>query len=345
MITSIDNYNLYNLNTFRINAICDKFIEYTSADDLYTIKDIISQPNIKFHNIGMGSNVLFSGNYPGIILHSNILDCSSKTLIDGTTLVRAGAGIEMDSLIDNVSTNGLWGLENLSGIPGTVGASAVQNIGAYGVEACDVIFEVECFDIEKNIFIKLSNAECRFGYRNSLFKQPEFKNRYIVTYVTYHVTSNGSAKIGYGSLANEFDSAPQSPREVRDTIIRVRNNKLPLVEEYGSAGSFFKNPIVNASKYLAVENAVKIKFGENTIIPSYKLSNGEIKIPAAWLIEKCNLNGKAIGGAEVWQKQPLVIVNKTGKATSQSIIALKDFIISEVNNTFGIQLQPEVDIL
>ncbi len=337
MITTLNDIDLRSLNTFRISANCSKFIEYTSVDDIPAIAASLSDDN-SFLNIGAGSNLLFMSDFAGTILHSKILDVSMACAENGSILVKAGSGITMDALIEQCAASGIWGLENLSGIPGEVGAAAVQNVGAYGVEVCDVIETVECYDIAERRFVVFKSSQCDYGYRHSMFKLKENKNRYIISSVTFRLTTNHSPQIGYGSLKNEFegmDVASLTPRDVRDAIIRVRNSKLPLVEEVGSAGSFFKNPVVPMDTFHELQNS-------NPDIPYY-MTKGGVKIPAAWLIDKCGLKGFEHGGAAVWHKQPLVIVNLSGNATSSDVIELENIIIEKVKSQFGVVLSPEVE--
>ena len=244
----------------------------------------------------------------------------------------------MDELIEQCATSGIWGLENLSGIPGEVGAAAVQNVGAYGVEACDLIEEVECYDITEHRFVSFKMVECGYAYRHSMFKLPQNKYRYIISAVTFRLTSNRTPRIEYGSLKNEFvdsDISTLSPLDIRKAIIRVRNSKLPLVEEVGSAGSFFKNPIV------PIEVLETIQCSDATV-PHYLTENG-VKIPAAWLIDKCGLKGYEHGGAAVWHKQPLVIVNLSGNASATDIVELENIIIEKVRSKYRVELSPEVE--
>lgn len=337
MITTLNDIDLRPLNTFRISANCSEFIEYTSADDIpYIVSQF--QNDTKFLNIGAGSNILFTSNFNGTILHSKILDCTMSCREDGTIFVKAGSGITMDDLIEKCANSGLWGLENLSGIPGEVGAAAVQNVGAYGVEACNLIQCIDCYDIKEKKFVSIPVSDCEYAYRHSMFKLPENKSRYIISFVTFCLTSKHSPKIEYGSLINEFEDVEYafiSPSDVRNAVIRVRNSKLPLVEEFGSAGSFFKNPIINTDVF----NSIKETY---PTVPHYIVENG-VKIPAAWLIDQCGLKGFKHGGAAVWFKQPLVIVNQTGHAKASDIIELEDIIIDKVNKKFGVVLSPEVE--
>ncbi len=298
-------------NTFGINVKAKRFIEYYSLDEL---RDVLqANRNEQILHIGQGSNLLFTKDFDGIILHSGM---ARARFIDDET-VEAQNGLRLDDLIAQLTDMGYSGMEKLSLIPGEVGASAVQNVGAYGVEAKDVIVRVHTIDIqtlEERVF---TNEECRFGYRDSAFKH-ELKGKYIVTSVVYHVTPGEAAK-------------------TRLEIIETRKAKLPSVGEVGSAGSFFMNPFVPEEK----ANALLKQYPE---MPNFPSPQG-VKIPAAWLIEQCGLKGKTLGGAQVWPKQPLVIVNATGNAAPSDIIALAKLVSDSVLEKFGISISPEVNYI
>lgn len=340
MISELHDINIRPFNSFRIDAKCDRWIEYTTPDDLPVILN--SLDGKPFINIGAGSNMLFTEDFHGAILHSMILDMDMMPEQDKSIRVKAGAGITFDTLIEQLATAGIWGAENLSGIPGEVGAAAVQNVGAYGVEACDIISHVNCYDTVERRFLKINVDHCDYGYRHSMFKSPENKNRYIITSVEFCLTTLPSPKLDYGSIRKSFESEPTSPMEIRSEIIRIRNQKLPDVAEIGSAGSFFKNPIVDAETFQCIENAAKNKFGDETHVPHYDMGD-HVKIPAAWLIDKCGLKGHRIGGAAVWDNQPLVIVNISGHASAKDILDLEYHITDCVESEFGIRLYPEVE--
>lgn len=305
------NISLLPYNTFGIDVKAKRFIEYTSLDEL---RDVLkANKGEQTLHIGQGSNLLFTKDFDGIILHSGM--ARARFLDDET--VEAQNGLRLDDLIAQLTDMGYSGMEKLSLIPGEVGASAVQNVGAYGVEAKDVIIRVNTLDtqtLEERVF---TNEECRFGYRDSAFKH-ELKGRYIVTSVVYHVTPGEAAK-------------------TREEIIQTRMSKLPTVGEVGSAGSFFMNPFVPEEK----ANALLKLYPE---MPHFPSPQG-VKIPAAWLIEQCGLKGKTLGGAQVWPKQPLVIVNATGNAAPSDIIALAKLVSDSVLEKFGISISPEVNYI
>lgn len=337
MVTALENINLRPYNTFRMDAMCRLFVEYTSLDDIPMIVSRYCSDS-DFLCIGGGSNLLFVSDFAGVVLHSKILDVAMRHDGSDKVYLKAGSGVVMDELIVNCAQSGIWGLENLSGIPGEVGAAAVQNVGAYGVEVGDLIHKVECYDIQEGKFKTLTREECGYGYRQSMFKLPENKYRYIISAVEFELSVTPCPQIGYGSIASEFGGKSMSNVsliDIRNAIIRIRNSKLPIVEEIGSAGSFFKNPIVSEEIFLRIKKT----YGD---VPHYKTETG-IKIPAAWLIDTCGLKGISFGEAAIWEKQPLVIVNKSGKAKAVDIIGLEKIIIETVQDRFGILLHPEVE--
>lgn len=335
MIKRIDNYDLSAQNTFRMRVSCACYIEYDSAADLGTIDfDSLPKPIL---SIGEGSNLLFTKDFEGTVLCSKIKYIKYFDVGADTVPLAVGAGVKWDYLVLKTCEDKLWGAENLSLIPGTVGAAAVQNIGAYGVEAKDIIAGVTCFDILKKEKTAFKTPECRYGYRESIFKTPEFKERYIITGVLFRLSREAAPKTEYGALKSVFEgAAPTDPMQVREAVIKIREAKLPSVELVGSAGSFFKNPVVSPLQFTKI-----IEGYEN--VPHYIQTGGFIKVPAAWMIEQCGLKGASVGGAQVYEKQPLVIINKDDKATPQDVLALEKKVIDEVKNRFGVELTPEVE--
>ncbi|MGN1226066.1 MAG: UDP-N-acetylmuramate dehydrogenase [Candidatus Cryptobacteroides sp.] len=334
MIKKEFNYSLSAQNTFRMKVSCACYIEYDSIEELKKIDfDNLPQPLI---SIGEASNILFTGDFKGTVLRSRIEYIKYFDVGADTVPLAVGAGVKWDDLVKKCCEDKLWGAENLSLIPGTVGAAAVQNIGAYGVEAKDIIAGVTCFDLKSREKTAFKVQECNYGYRDSIFKQEEFKGRYIITGVLFRLSRVACPKIEYGALKSAFSQTPSEPMQVREEIIRIRNSKLPAVEEIGSAGSFFKNPVVSPLKF------AQICEGYQTV-PHYLLPGGFVKIPAAWLIEQCGLKGASVGGAAVYDKQPLVLVNRSGEAKAEEILALEKKITDGVQEKFGIVLQPEVE--
>ena len=300
----------------------------------------------RLKHIGGGSNLLFTGDFPGTVLHSAIRHIDVISDSDDEVLVRVGAGVEFDKLCEWAAGRSLWGPENLSHIPGEAGAAAVQNIGAYGVEAKDIIREVRAFDLVSRKFLTFSVEECNYGYRDSFFKSPEGKDRYIITGIVFAFRRNGSPILEYGNLRETLLSRCPcpTPSDVRETIISIRRTKRPEVSEVGSAGSFFKNPVVSREVF---GNVVRISGRDEASVPHYPVPvpGGEpwVKIPAAWLIDQCGWKGAVRGGAGVWPSQPLVIINASGDASPEEILALEECIRMSVSDRFGIVLSPEVE--
>ena len=343
-MTTKENISLLPYNTFGLDAKARLFIEYYSLDELRQV--LKEHKGEQILHIGQGSNLLFTRDFNGVILHSGM--ARARFLDDET--VEAQNGLRLDDLIAQLTDMGYCGLEKLSLIPGEVGASAVQNVGAYGVEAKDVIERVYTMNVETLEERIFSNAECRFGYRDSIFKH-ELKGRYIVTSVVYKVKPGEASK-------------------TREEIIQTRMAKLPTVGEVGSAGSFFMNPFIPEEQANALlklypdmphypvgapsVNQRSVCDGESggTSCPvdlaeryqHHNLVAERVKIPAAWLIEQCGWKGKTLGGAQVWPKQPLVIVN-ANHATPEDIIALAAQVSASVKERFGIDIHPEVNYI
>ena len=329
----IENYDLSNQNTFRMKVKAALYIEYDNVEELQSL-DLKALPQPVFH-MGAGSNLLFTKDFPGTILHSNIKYIKYVDMGLDEVLLTVGSGVVFDDLIANVAGNGLWGMENLSLIPGEVGAAAVQNIGAYGVEAKDVISGVVCLDTKDWTKTVFKVGECAYGYRDSRFKHE--RGRYIITSVLFRVTRKYSPKLDYGGVRAALegrDLQALTPMDVREAIISIRNAKLPDPAQIGSAGSFFKNPVITK------EHFEKFATAET---PHYDLPDGTVKVPAAWLIDQCGFRGKVLGGAQVYEKQPLVIVNASGSASPEDVLTLENQIIAAVQERYEITLHPEVD--
>ena len=306
----ISNLNYPIPNTFGIDAKARLFIEYYSLDELRQV--LKEHKGERMLHIGQGSNLLFTQDFDGVILHSGM---ARAKFLDNET-VEAQNGLRLDDMIAQLTDMGYSGLEKLSLIPGEVGASAVQNVGAYGVEAKDVIERVYTIDVESGEERVFTNAECKFGYRDSAFKH-ELRGKYIVTSVVYKVKPGDATK-------------------TREEITETRNGKLPKVGEVGSAGSFFMNPFVP-------EEQAKELLKQYPDMPHFQTPQG-VKIPAAWLIEQCGWKGKTLGGAQVWPKQPLVIVN-ANHASAQDIMELAAQVSASVKEKFNIDIHPEVNYI
>lgn len=325
------NFDLSTLNTFRMKVRCACYVEYSSVEELVSL-DLDSLPGPIKH-IGGGSNLLFTSDYPGTILHSAIRYIKYVDLGLDEVPVVVGAGVVWDSLVEELCSHGLWGAENLSLIPGEVGAAAVQNIGAYGVEIKDLVSGVSCFDLQEKRPCKFTVGQCGYGYRESMFK--ESGGRYVITSVLLRVSRKPRPRLEYKGLEG-IDAS--SPAAVREAVIGIRRSKLPDPEELGSAGSFFKNPVVSAAAFVRLCDAVP---GES--VPHYVLDNGFVKVPAAWLIDRCGFKGEREGGAQVYERQPLVIVNASGDALPGDVLELERRIVASVHEKFGVTLSPEVE--
>ena len=335
-----ENYDITSLTTFGVPVKAKYFAEYSSVKELRQIMRTPEYQQSEVLHIGGGSNLLFVRDFNGMVLRSCIKGLQAYRKNESTVYLIAGAGEEWEDLVDFCVDNGLAGLENLAGIPGQAGASAVQNIGAYGVEAKDCLFKVECYDRLTHTVRTFTNEECRLSYRDSIFKH-EAKGRYYVLRVCYRLTPGTEARhLDYGPLKDLCRHLGHNPtiREVRDEIIRVRDSKLPDPKETGSAGSFFKNPVILRSYY---ENYV---LSLNPDVPHYDIDDDYVKVPAGWLIEHAGLKGMRLGGAQVYEKQCLVIVNSRN-ASGASVKALADHIIHTVKKKYGILLSPEVNFI
>lgn len=342
-----DHFDLSARNTFRMKVKCACYVEYDSARELEELDwDALPKP---IRHIGEGSNILFTEDFPGTILHSNIKYVKYVDMGLDEVPVMVGAGVRWDDFVAETCRHGLWGAENLSLIPGEVGAAAVQNIGAYGVEVKDLISGVVCYDLQERRKVKFSAAECEYGYRESMFKQTA--GRYIVTSVLIRLSRKYNPRLEYKGirqalgLGEDAQPADLTPQAVRDAIIGVRRAKLPDPEEIGSAGSFFKNPVVSALEFARIIDVARRDFGADVQVPHFINSDGTVKVPAAWMIDRCGFKGATVGGAAVYEKQPLVLVNATGNASPSEVLVLENRIIDAVFERFGVTLHPEVEHL
>ena len=328
--------SLLNHNTFGIDQGCNALYEPTSVEELRaTLSMLCKEPLLV---IGGGSNLLLTQDFEGNVLHPLIkgIEVSEK---DAYILMRCGAGEVWDEVVDYAVSHGYYDMENLSHIPGEVGASVVQNIGAYGMEVQDVVYKIEAIETETGKEVVITPEECDYAYRYSKFKG-EWKGRYVVTYVTYKLSKNFTPRLGYGNLSAVLQQKGiENPTasDVRRAVIDIRKSKLPEPEIEGNAGSFFMNPVVDRDKFSEL-----IEKYPN--MPHYNVGDDKVKIPAGWMIEQCGWKGKSMGRAAVHDKQALVLVNKGG-ATGKEILALCDAIRSDVKSRFGIEIRPEVNIV
>lgn len=329
-----ENYSLEKHNTFHLPIKTRWFMEYANEEELGRIlQDEYFQECQSLH-IGEGSNLLFINDFDGIILHSAIKGISLTEETDNSVLLRIGAAEKWDDVVAYAVSNGWGGIENLSLIPGEVGAAAIQNIGAYGAEIRDVIETVEAYNqltFEKCTF---SNKECMYAYRSSVFKN-EHKDPYIIVYATLRLKKNPQLSINYGNLKEELTKYPEVNLEtVRNAVIAIRSQKLPDPEKLGNAGSFFMNPVIPSVHF----EKLKVQY---PTIPSYPAGEGRMKVPAGWLIEQCGFKGKSHGSVGIYEKQALVLVN-LGDAKGYEIALVAESIRTAVNDRFGIEIVPEV---
>ncbi|MCM1504562.1 MAG: UDP-N-acetylmuramate dehydrogenase [Muribaculum sp.] len=333
-MTILPDFDLTRLTTFHVPASTRWFAEYDNLDEF---KEILSDGRFaglpKMH-IGGGSNLLFTKPFEGVVLHSAMKAVRREDISDTEAILRAEAGMEWDCLVRLSIAEGLYGLENLAYIPGEVGASAVQNVGAYGVEAKDRIYSVETIDTATGLPRTFSPEECRYGYRDSLFKHT--CGRYIVTAVSYKLSKTPVFTLDYGPLRELAADKDLNAQKVYDRVVKIRKEKLPEPSQLGSAGSFFKNPVVPEEIF----SSLKARHPE---IPHYEAPAG-VKIPAGWLIEHAGLKGFRKGGAEVYPKQCLVIVN-TGDASASDVVDLFYHIKTVVLDKYGVELHPEVNVI
>ena len=332
------DYSLKAHNTFGIEAKCSRFLEYESTAEAQEVAGILRETDTPYIIIGGGSNLLLTKDYEGIVVRSDVLGIQIAD-----ERMTCGSGEVFDEMIEASLMAGLYGLENLSLIPGDVGASAVQNIGAYGVEAKDYIERIEAVEIATGKVVTIPASDCGYGYRQSKFKQ-EWKNLYLITHVTYRLTTDFQPHLDYGNIREALrqaygadDASALTAKQLRDAIIGIRNAKLPDPKVMGNAGSFFMNPIVSREKYEQLA-------AQYPGMPHYEVDTDHVKVPAGWMIDQCGWKGKALGRAGVHDKQALVLVN-LGGATGDEIVGLCRAIQKDVETKFGIVIHPEVNII
>ena len=327
--------SLRQYNTFGIDVQAANFLQYRSEAEL---ADLFASGSVTapWLHIGAGSNLLFMGDYPGTILHSLIDDIEVTAETPETVDLRVGAGVVWDNLVEHCVDQGWYGAENLSLIPGEVGAAAVQNIGAYGVEVKDLIVSVETMGADGTAHTYPVEA-CCYAYRDSLFKRPHMK-REFVTRVNLRLSKREVYRLDYGTIRQELARHPRIDLPtVRRVIIGIRQAKLPDPKVQGNAGSFFKNPVIGRKQYEQLHDTYHD-------LPGYATADDRVKVPAAWLIERCGWKGKALGRAAVHDRQALVLVN-LGGATGADILALAQAIRQSVRTQFDIEIEPEVNVI
>jgi UDP-N-acetylmuramate dehydrogenase len=332
-----ENVSLKKFNSFGLNVRADHLATFKLEDNAIHFFRQHKGSDQNYLVIGRGSNVLFTGDFHGTIIHPEMDGITMEGKKGNDLIVSAGAGVVWDNLVESTVNNGLGGLENLSLIPGLVGAAAVQNIGAYGTEVKDSIDKIRAISLTDGSVREFTNEECRFGYRDSIFKG-DLRRKYLITRIYFRLSTHPKLSLEYGSLKEEVCKlGSMSLGNVRKIVISTRQNKLPDPDMIGNAGSFFKNPVTNES----VINDLKARFPK---LPVFRDHSGGMKIAGGWLIEQCGWKGKKIGDAGVHDKQALVIVNH-GTATGNELFDLSEKIRKSVNEKFGISLEREVEVI
>ena len=331
------NFPLKNYNTFGIEANAKYFFEFNTPEEIHDFLSKNDVINIQYLIMGGGSNLLFIEDFNGLIIHPKVQGIKIIEEDEDSVLVRVGANEDWDEFVAWSVENNLTGIENLSLIPGVVGSTPIQNIGAYGVEVREVIDSVETISIENNNKVTFTNAHCEFSYRYSVFKN-EYKNQFIITHVNFRFNKQAKFKVHYGSIQKELESYDEvNLKNIREVIIKIRESKLPDHKVLGNAGSFFKNPVVTKK----TATALKAKYED---LPVYEVNEMQSKLAAGWMIEQCGWKGKQIGDAGVHKDQALVIVN-LGHAKGHEILQLANDIRKSVLYKFGVQLEMEVNAI
>lgn len=338
MLQIQENISLKPYNSFGIDVKARFFAEIFSDAELKVLFQQELVKTQKLFVIGGGSNVLFTQDYKGLVVKISIKGIESK--VDGNLVtVTAGAGEVWNDLVNYCVQHGFAGVENLSLIPGTVGASPIQNIGAYGVELKDVFESCTAFEINTGAFKTFNYADCHFGYRESVFKG-ELKGQYIITSVTFRLSAVPKINTSYGAIEAELQNRGiESPNisDVSAAVSHIRVSKLPDPSTIGNAGSFFKNPVIEKHEFADV-------VAKHPDVVHYATADGKIKLAAGWLIEQCGWKGKVVGQTGTWKNQALVLVNH-GNATGTEVYSFSEQIIDSVKDAFGVVLEREVNIL
>ncbi|RRD90577.1 UDP-N-acetylmuramate dehydrogenase [Conchiformibius steedae] len=341
MVAVFSDYDLSGCSTFHLPARAAHFCVLNHASEL---PEICALPQFQRDTVlwlGGGSNILFSRDHQGLVVQMANKGIREYARDGKQVRLAVQAGEVWHDFVQYTVNAGLSGLENLSLIPGTVGAAPVQNIGAYGVEVKDRIDYVDCFDLDSREFVRLQRDECAFAYRESLFKQAG-KGRYVIVAVGFVLDTVFQTRVGYGDLAavlaQNCGEREATAADVSVAVCQIRRSKLPNPDEMGNVGSFYKNPVVDA----AHAQCLREQYGD---MPVYPQPDGTVKLAAGWLIERCGLKGKQIGGAAVHDKQALVLINREGKASAADVLALSQMVCEEVLQRFGVVLVPEPNIL
>lgn len=334
------NYSLKAHNTFGIEARCQRFLEFDNVDEARQVAGMLRASDLPYIIIGRGSNLLLTQDFSGTVVHSAITKAPELVVEKaGEVLVIVGSGYTWDDFVAYSVAHHWYGAENLSLIPGDVGAAAVQNIGAYGVEAKDLIAWVEAVRISDGQQVRLQADDCGYGYRQSHFKEA-WRNQYLITQVCFRLSLSFVPHLDYGNIRSELERqgiSEPSAQELRQTIIGIRKDKLPDPKEEGNAGSFFMNPVVSRQQFEQLLSCYPQ-------MPHYYVDEDHEKIPAGWMIDQCGWKGRTMGRAGVHDKQALVLVNRGG-ATGSEVLRLCQAIRQDVKEKFGIDINPEVHII
>lgn len=339
MISIQEHVDLLPYNTFKIAAKARYFASVTTQAELKALMDTPVYKHEKHLILGGGSNILLTGDFEGLVIKINLKGIETLWEDDSTIVLKVGAGEWWHSFVMFCVTNNYGGVENMSLIPGTMGAAPMQNIGAYGVEVKDLIKTVEAIDVHSGDVRVFSNRECEFGYRESVFKH-KLRGKYFISSVTLTLTKkNHVLNTSYGAIQQTLDQhhAVPSIKSISDAVISIRQQKLPDPNVVGNAGSFFKNPTLDQLHYASLKKT----YPE---MPGYSVENQQVKVPAGWLIEQCGWKGKTFDGIGVHPHQALVLVNY-GNGTGEKIWMLAQDILASVKQKFSIDLQPEVNII
>lgn len=335
-----ESVNLQTLNTFGFKVHARYFAEVTSTEQLQALlQDSWAQRTRKLV-LGCGSNILFTHDFDGLVIKMNIQGMQISRRSEHQVWMRAGAGVLWHDLVQYSLSLGLGGLENLSLIPGTVGAAPIQNIGAYGAEIKDVIDHLEALDMRTSECHVFTHEECAFGYRNSVFKNPANRDQYVIVHVTLKLSKTPSVNASYAGIQNtlnEMGITKPTIHDVSNAVVKIRQSKIPDPSVIGSAGSFFKNPLTSTERF----ESLRERYAE---IIGYPKPNNMVLVPAGWLIEQCGWKGKKVGGVGVHENHALVLVNY-GTGNGQKLYKLSLDISKSVNDYFGIELTPEVIII
>jgi UDP-N-acetylmuramate dehydrogenase len=338
MLQIRENVSLKPYNTFGIEARARYFVDINRPEDLILLFADPQWQTIERLVLGGGSNLLLVNDFDGMVIHLNIKGITHSTEGD-TVLVEAGAGEVWNDLVLFCVEHGFAGMENLSLIPGSVGASPVQNIGAYGVELKDVLESCQAFEVATGQIKTFSNQDCQFGYRESVFKS-SLKGQYIITSVKFRLSLTPRVNISYGSIGDELAKrgiTQPTIKDVSEVVSAIRVSKLPDPSTIGNSGSFFKNPVITVQQFEAL-------YQQHPQVANYPAGEGKVKLAAGWLIEQCGWKGKTIGHTGTWKNQALVLVNH-GSATGQEVYNLSSQIIDSVYTKFGVMLEREVNII